>query len=87
MVPEQEETWVSVDWLMLYTSTFLISGLHNSNMFYDTIVVGAGVVGCATAYTLAKQGKKTLLLEQVSMLQGVSASPSGKCSYTLISTI
>ena len=32
---------------------------------YDVIVVGAGVMGCATAYSLAKQGKKTLLLEQV----------------------
>lgn len=32
---------------------------------YDVIVVGAGIMGCATAYALAKQGKKTLLVEQV----------------------
>lgn len=32
---------------------------------YDIIVVGAGVMGCSAAYALAKQGKKTLLIEQV----------------------
>ena len=32
---------------------------------YDAIVVGAGVEGSATAYSLAKQGKDVLLLEQV----------------------
>ena len=32
---------------------------------WDVIVVGAGVVGSATAYQLAKQGFKTLLIEQV----------------------
>ena len=32
---------------------------------YDVIVVGAGIEGSATAYYLSKQGKTTLLLEQV----------------------
>lgn len=31
---------------------------------YDVIVVGAGIEGSSTAYQLAKQGKRTLLLEQ-----------------------
>ncbi|CAL1571462.1 unnamed protein product [Knipowitschia caucasica] len=31
---------------------------------YDCIVIGAGVQGSFTAYSLAKRGKKTLLLEQ-----------------------
>jgi len=31
---------------------------------YDVIVVGAGVMGCATAYHLAKRGRRVLLLEQ-----------------------
>ena len=32
---------------------------------YDVIVVGAGIIGSATAYHLAKMGKRTILLEQV----------------------
>jgi choline dehydrogenase-like flavoprotein len=32
---------------------------------YDTIVVGAGIEGSATAHALAVKGRKTLLLEQV----------------------
>ena len=35
---------------------------------YDTIVVGAGIEGSATAYYLAKQEQKTLLLELVNLL-------------------
>ncbi|XP_064620738.1 peroxisomal sarcosine oxidase-like [Lineus longissimus] len=31
---------------------------------YDCVVVGAGIMGSCTAYHLAKEGKKTLLLEQ-----------------------
>jgi sarcosine oxidase len=31
---------------------------------YDAIVVGAGVMGCATAYHLARRGRRVLLLEQ-----------------------
>ena len=33
---------------------------------YDAIVVGAGVMGSATAYYLAKTGASTLVLEQFS---------------------
>ena len=35
---------------------------------WDVIVVGAGVVGSAAAYQLAKQGFKTLLIEQVARM-------------------
>lgn len=34
---------------------------------YDVIVVGSGVMGCATAYHLAKRGRRVLLLEQFSI--------------------
>ena len=45
---------------------------------YDVIVVGAGVVGSFTAYHLAKQGKRTLLLEQVGMT--TMCRVQGKCA-------
>ena len=35
---------------------------------WDVVVVGAGIVGSCTAYTLAKKGLKVLLLEQVGMM-------------------
>ncbi|XP_065842903.1 peroxisomal sarcosine oxidase-like isoform X2 [Oscarella lobularis] len=35
---------------------------------YDVIVVGAGIQGSSTAYTLAKRGQKTLLIEQFDRL-------------------
>ncbi|WCJ30497.1 FAD-dependent oxidoreductase family protein [Euphorbia peplus] len=35
---------------------------------FDVIVIGAGIMGSATAYELAKRGKKTLLLEQFDFL-------------------
>ena len=34
-------------------------------MKYDVIVVGAGIMGSSAAYSLRKQGKKTLLIDQV----------------------
>ena len=37
-------------------------------MTWDVIVVGVGVVGSAAAYQLAKQGFKTLLIEQVARI-------------------
>lgn len=33
-------------------------------MIWDVIVIGAGIEGSATAYTLAKDGRRTLVLEQ-----------------------
>lgn len=39
--------------------------LKMSSEVYDCIVVGAGIQGSCTAYQLAKNKQKTLLLEQV----------------------
>lgn len=43
-------------------------------MKYDCIVVGGGTSGCATAYTLAKGGKKVLIVEKNSHLGGTMSS-------------
>lgn len=39
--------------------------MASSKAVYDVIVIGAGIEGSASAYTLSKEGKKVLLLEQV----------------------
>jgi N-methyl-L-tryptophan oxidase len=44
---------------------------------YDVIVLGAGVAGSATAYQLAKQRKKVLLLEQFDFLHKFGSSHGG----------
>ena len=36
---------------------------------YDVVVVGAGVIGLCTAYTMARKGLRVLLLEQVKILK------------------
>ena len=43
-------------------------------MKYDVIVVGGGTSGCATAYSLAKGGKKVLLVEKNIHLGGTMTS-------------
>jgi monomeric sarcosine oxidase len=44
---------------------------------YDVIVLGAGVAGSSTAYQLAKQKKKVLLLEQFDFLHKFGSSHGG----------
>ncbi|XP_045173792.2 peroxisomal sarcosine oxidase-like [Mercenaria mercenaria] len=41
--------------------------MEGERNIYDVIVVGAGIEGSATAYSLAKDGKRTLLLEQFTL--------------------
>ena len=41
---------------------------------YDAVVVGAGIIGSSTAYYLAKNGHRTLLLEQVGLAYDVSCN-------------
>ncbi|XP_045171940.2 peroxisomal sarcosine oxidase-like [Mercenaria mercenaria] len=41
--------------------------MQSEPRFYDVIVVGAGIEGSSTAYSLAKNGKRTLLLEQYAL--------------------
>lgn len=34
----------------------------------DVIVIGSGIIGSSTAYELAKQGKKVIVLENTEMI-------------------
>ena len=44
---------------------------------YDVVVVGAGVLGLFTAYTMVRRGLRVLLLEQVSPLSLVLGGVAG----------
>ena len=48
------------------------------NLDFDVVVVGAGIEGSATAYCLAKDNYKTLLLDQVSNVKPMSHFSLGK---------
>eukprot|EP00959_Pyramimonas_sp_CCMP1952_P223673 4676955-Pyramimonas_sp.AAC.1 len=41
---------------------------------YDTVVIGGGIMGSATAYELARRGQKVLLLEQFDFLHRKGSS-------------
>ena len=46
----------------------------------DVVVVGAGIIGCAVAYYLARQGAGVTLLERESIGSGASAHATGSLS-------
>ena len=47
-------------------------------MKYDVIVIGAGIIGCCTAYELAKRGKRTLNIDKLPA--SGYGSTSGSCA-------
>lgn len=58
---------------------------------FDLVVVGAGVMGCATAYHAAREGRRVLLLEQhrVGHARGSSHGPSRiiRLAYTSVNYV
>lgn len=59
-------------------------------MKYDVVIIGAGTTGCAAAYTAAKKGLKTLLVEKNSYpggsITGALVIPAMKSSDNQINT-
>ena len=51
----------------------------------DVIVIGAGVVGCAAAYYLAKRGVKVTVLERREVACGASAAEPDSPDVTTVS--
>ncbi|CAG8607158.1 12262_t:CDS:10, partial [Acaulospora morrowiae] len=47
-----------------YSSEILITKSSDLAQEYELIVVGAGIVGCATAFAFGKQGRRVLLIER-----------------------
>ena len=43
----------------------------------DVAIIGGGVIGCAVAYYLAKQGARVTLIEQAALGSGASSANTG----------
>ncbi|MBO5285747.1 MAG: FAD-dependent oxidoreductase [Clostridia bacterium] len=52
--------------------TYTFTKKLNVKKSYDAIVVGGGVAGCASAVTIAKNGKSVLLIEKTNLLGGLA---------------
>ena len=48
------------------------------NDHFDAIVIGAGIIGCCTAFELAKRGKRTLNIDKLPA--SGYGSTSGSCA-------
>lgn len=51
--------------------------MSNVTATSEIIIIGAGVMGCAAAYYLAKEGRKVLVLEKVEIGHGGSSRNGG----------
>ncbi|MBA2367558.1 MAG: FAD-dependent oxidoreductase [Candidatus Protochlamydia sp.] len=54
-----------------------------NNMIADVCIVGAGIVGLTCAYTLAKQGKSVVVLDQGAIAGGQTARTTAHLSWVL----
>lgn len=55
----------------------------NSSMHADVCIVGAGIVGLTTAYTLAKEGKSVIILDQGSIASGQTGRTTAHLTWVL----
>ncbi|HLF30266.1 MAG TPA: FAD-dependent oxidoreductase, partial [Xanthomonadales bacterium] len=50
---------------------------------YDIAVIGGGLIGCASAYYLAKSGARVVVLERGQINQGASGQNAGSLHFQL----
>lgn len=50
---------------------------------YDVAIIGGGLVGCATAYYLARSGSRVALIERGNLNQGASGQNAGSLHFQL----
>jgi sarcosine oxidase subunit beta len=53
------------------------------NEHYDVAVVGAGLIGCAAAYYLARAGRRVLVLDQSEINRGASGRNAGSLHFQI----
>lgn len=53
------------------------------NMHADVCIVGSGIAGLSCAYTLAKQGKSVIVIDQAHIASGQSARTTAHLTYVL----
>lgn len=51
--------------------------LDSNQKAFDVVIVGAGIIGCSTAYALAKQGLRVAVLDKGELGQGCSYGNAG----------
>jgi sarcosine oxidase, subunit beta len=50
---------------------------------YDVAVIGAGLVGCATAFQLARRGQRVVVIDQAEMNRGASGRNAGSLHFQI----
>ena len=47
----------------------------------DVVIIGGGIIGCSTAWQLAKKGKSVIILERNDVLSGAAGATDGVVGY------
>lgn len=59
--------------------------MNKFNKITDVVVIGAGVIGCSTAYYLAKRGIRVIVIEKKgAFCSGASGANQGGCPIAIV---